>query len=80
MYRVSHREDIFHCKMASAAVCGEREPRQRAGGGEPYRQEERENHLGTKGAENILQEDKNTPCTACHRNPIGLYVLYCLFI
>ena len=58
----------------------ELEPRLWAGGGEPYRQEERENHLGTKGAEIILHKDKNTPCTACHSNPIGLCTLLLLYM
>lgn len=48
--------------------------------GDAYRQEVRENHLGTKGTENVLLAGKSTPCAACHRNPIGLCVLCCLFI
>jgi len=47
--------------------------------GDALRQEVRENHLGTKGAENILLADTNTPCAACHRNHIGLYPR-CFFI
>lgn len=65
--------------MASAvAFCGAREPRPSRGTGDPYRQEVRENHLGTMGAQNILPADKNTQCAAYLKDPVGLYVLCCL--
>lgn len=48
--------------------------------GDAYRQEVRENHLGTKGAETVVRADTRTPRASCHWNPIGLCVLCCLFI
>lgn len=45
--------------------------------GDAYRQEVRENHLGTKGTASALRTYWSTPCAACRRNPIGVCVFCC---